>query len=168
MLILKKEMNDFTVREIEVLPMKHIAGKLPRKGEMVIMKDFPESTDWYIAEIAKVLNDRFVVNGYITEGAPLANYKAKSWRAKKANLEGLTFHRTWCVNQGRGKATIIPPAHLKGQQDYLWKWRIPIVELDQILLVRDVILTPDGKLSPGSLSIAAGLQFPHHVGAGGD
>ena len=67
--------------------MKHIAGKLPRKGEMVIMKDFPESTDWYLAEIAKVLNDRFVVNGYITEGAPLANYKAKSWRARKANLE---------------------------------------------------------------------------------
>ena len=49
MLILKKEMNDFTVREEEVLPMKHTAGKLPRKGEMVIMKDFPESTDWYIA-----------------------------------------------------------------------------------------------------------------------
>jgi hypothetical protein len=73
MLILKKEMNDFTIREAEVLPIKHIAGKLPRKGEMVIMKDFPESRDWYIAEIAKVLNDRFVVNGYIIEGAPLAD-----------------------------------------------------------------------------------------------
>ena len=95
MLILKKEMNDFSVREVEVLPMKHIAGRLPRKGEMVvIMKGFPESTDWYVAKIAKVLNGRFVVNGYITEGAPLANYKAKSWRARKANLEGLTFHRT--------------------------------------------------------------------------
>ena len=157
MLILKKEMNDFTVREVEVLPMKHIVGMLPRKGEMVIMKDFPESTDWYIAEIAKVLNDRFVVNGYITEGAVLANYKAKSWRARKVSLEGLTFHRTWCVYQGRGKATIIPPVHLKGQQ-----------ELDQILLVRDVILTADGKLSPGSLSLAAALQIPHHIGAGGD
>ncbi len=111
-----------------------------------------------------MLNDRFVVNGYITEGAPLANYKAKSWRARKVNLERLTFHRTWCVNQGRGKATIIP-AHLKGQQDYLWKWRIPIVELDQILLVRDVILTADGKLSPGSLSIAAGLQFSRRLTA---
>ncbi len=136
---------------------------------MVIMKDFPESLDWYAAEIAKVLNDRFVVNGYITEGAPLiANYKAKSWRARKANLEALTFHRTWCVNQGRGKATIIPPAQLKGRQDYLWKWRIPIAELDQILLVRDVILTTEGRLSPGSLSVSAGLQIPHHLGAGGE
>ena len=47
---------------------------------MVIMKDFPESTDWYIAEIAKVLNDRFVVNGYITEGASLAiQYGDECW-----------------------------------------------------------------------------------------
>ncbi len=115
-----------------------------------------------------MLVDRFGVNGYITEGAPLVDYKAKSWRARKANLEALTFHCTRCINQGRGKTTIIPPVHLKGQQDYLWKWRIPIVELDQILLVRDVILTTEGKLSPGSLSIAAGLQIPHHVGAGGD
>ena len=44
------------------------------------------------------------------QGASLANYKAKSWRARKANLEELTFHRTWCANQGRGKATIIPLA----------------------------------------------------------
>ena len=42
---MKKEMNDFMVKETQVLPMKHIAGMLPRKGEMVIMKDFPESTD---------------------------------------------------------------------------------------------------------------------------
>ncbi len=88
-------MNDFSVREVEVLPMKHIAGRLPRKGEMVIMKDFPESMDWYIADIVKVLNDRFVMNDYITEGAPLANYKAKSRRARKANLEAATFHCTW-------------------------------------------------------------------------
>ncbi len=99
--ILKKEMNDFSVREVEALTMKHIAGRLPKKGEMVIMKDFPVSTDWYIVEIAKVLNDRFVVNDYITEGAPLANYKAKSWRARKANLEELTFHRTWCQSRKR-------------------------------------------------------------------
>jgi hypothetical protein len=84
------------------------------------------------------------------------------------NLETMTFHRTWCVNQGKGKATVIPPTHLKGQQDYLWKWRIPIAELDQILLVRDVILTAKGKLLPSSLSLAAGFQIAHHEGAGGD
>ncbi len=43
-----------------------------------------------------------------------------------------------------------------------------IAELDQILLVRDVILTTDGKLSAGSLSIAVSLKIPHHLGAGGD
>ncbi len=102
MLIMKKEMNDFSIREVEVLPLKHIAGRLPRKGEMVIMKDFPESTDWYVAEIAKVLVDRFVVNGYITEGAPLVNYKAKSWRARKVNLEpGSIDFPSYLVRQPR-------------------------------------------------------------------
>jgi hypothetical protein len=57
---------------------------------------------------------------------------------------------------------------LEWQQDYLWKWRIPIAELDQILLVRDVILTAEGKSSPSSFNLAAGLQSPHHQGAGGD
>jgi hypothetical protein len=65
------------------------------------------------------------------------------------------------VNQGRGKATIIPPVHLKGQQDYLWKWRIPITELDQILLVRDVILTTEGKLKVVTcLFEHCGLAYP--------
>ncbi len=73
MLILKKERRDFSVAEIEVPSLKHVAGRLPVKGEMVIMKDFPESNDCYIAEIAQVLNDRFVVNEYITEVAPLVN-----------------------------------------------------------------------------------------------
>jgi hypothetical protein len=125
MLILKKEMKDFSVKENEVLSLKHVEGRLPVKGGMEIIKDFPESNDWHIAEIAQVLNDRFVVNGYITEGIPLANYKSKSWKARKANLETLMFHRTWCVNQEKGKATIIPLAHLKGQQDYFGHGEFP-------------------------------------------
>jgi hypothetical protein len=89
---------------------------------------------------------RFVVYSYITEGAPLTNYnKDKSWKAQKANLEMSTFHRSWCISQGKGKATIIPAKHLKLQQDYLWKWRILIGELDQVLLVRDVMLTGEAR-----------------------
>jgi hypothetical protein len=77
-------MRDFSVAETEAPSLKHVAGRLPVKGEMVIviMKDFPDSNDWYIAEIAQVLNDRFVVNGYIIEGAPLVNYKRKSWKRR--------------------------------------------------------------------------------------
>ncbi len=145
MLILKKDMKDYSIKEVEASPLKHVADGLPTKGEMVIIKEFPESNDWHVAEIAKVLRDRFNVNGYITEGVPLNNCKDKSWRTRKANLERMTFHRTWCLDQGRGKGTIIPPKHLKGQDDYLWKWRIPIGELDQIFLVRDVILTAEDK-----------------------
>jgi hypothetical protein len=38
------------------------------------------------------------------------------------------------------EGTIIPPAHLKGKEKYLWNWRIPISETNQLLLIRNVIL----------------------------
>ena len=88
--------------------------------------------------------------------------------SKESQLGRIDIPSHIVCHQGRGKARIIPPAHLKGQQDYLWKLRIPIAELDQILLVREVILTTEGKLPSGSLSIAVGLQIPHHLGACGE
>jgi hypothetical protein len=72
MLILLKVMNDFSVREVEVQPMMRITGRLTSKGGIAIMKDFPESTDWYIAEIAKVLNDQFVVNWLHHRGSTIS------------------------------------------------------------------------------------------------
>jgi hypothetical protein len=43
-------------------------------GEMVIMMDYSDAKDWYVAEIAQVLSDRdrFDLNGFTTAGTPLA------------------------------------------------------------------------------------------------
>ena len=46
-------------------PMKHQEGMELRIGEMVIMLDYPESKDWYVAEISQVLHDRFTVVGIL-------------------------------------------------------------------------------------------------------
>ncbi len=46
-----------------------------RIGEMVIMMDYPESRDWYVAEIRQVLHDCFTVNGFITREATLDGYR---------------------------------------------------------------------------------------------
>ena len=51
----------------------------------------------------------------------------------------------------------------------MWKWRLPIDELDQLLLVRNVGLDANGMmLWKDSRMLAAALKFPHHVGAGGE
>ena len=115
-----------------------------------------------------MLHDRFTVNGYITREATLDGYRQASKKLRLEALKGVAFHRTWCKDKGKGVATTIPPKHLKGLEKYLWKWRLPIKELDQLLLVRNVGLDACGCLCKASRIVAASLRFPHHVGAGGE
>ncbi len=71
-------------------------------GEMVIMLlDYPESKDWYVAEIRQVLNDRFTVNGFITIDAPLDGYRQASKKVRVDALKGIAFLRTWCKEKGK-------------------------------------------------------------------
>jgi hypothetical protein len=51
--------------------MKHQPEMSLRAGEMVILMDYPDAKDWYVAEIGQVLHDRFTVNGYITKAISL-------------------------------------------------------------------------------------------------
>ncbi len=135
---------------------------------MVIMLDYPESRDWYVAEISQVLHDRFTVNGFITREATLVGYRQASKKLRLEALKEVVFLRTWCKDKGKGIATTVPPTHLKGLEKYLWKWRLPVNELNQLLLVRNVGLDANGCLCKASRILAASLKFLHHVGAGGD
>jgi hypothetical protein len=72
-----------------------------RVGEMVIMLDYPESKDWYVAEVSQVLHDRFTMNGFITIGAPLAGYRQTSLKMRADALKGIAFLRTWCKDKGK-------------------------------------------------------------------
>ena len=132
------------------------------------MLDYPESKDWYVAEVSQLLHDRFVVNGFITREATMTGYRQASKKQRLEALKKVAFLRTWCKDKGKGEATTVPPKHLKGLEKHLWKWRLPINELDQLLLVRNVGLDADGCLCKASRILAATLRFPHHVGAGGE
>jgi hypothetical protein len=135
---------------------------------MVILRDYPDAKDWYVAEICQVLSDRFTVNGFITTGLPLAGYARATKGERVKALKGITFLRIWCKDKGKGIATTVPPAHLKRKEKYLWKWRLPVGETDQLLLVRNVCLDQGGCLCKATKGLAATLKFAHHVGAGGE
>jgi hypothetical protein len=154
--------------ELKLAPTRHQVGMKPRIGEMVILKDYPDAKDWYVAEISQVLSDRFTVNGFITLGIPLAGYARAAREERVRALKGITFLRTWCNDKGKGIATTIPLAHLKEKEKYLWKWRLPAGETDQQLLVRNVCLDQDRCLCKATRELAAALKFAHHVGAGGE
>jgi hypothetical protein len=108
------------------------------------------------------------VNGFITIDTPLAGYRQASKKTRVDALKGIDFLRTWCKDKGKGIATTVTPKHLKGLENYLWKWRLPIDEMDQLLLVRNVGLDASECLCKASRNLAAALRFPHHVGAGGE
>ncbi len=95
----------------------------------------------------------------------MVGYRQASKKLRFEALKKVAFLRTWCKDKRKGVATTVPPKHLKGSEKYLWKWRLPINELDQLLLVRNVGLDANGCLCKASWILASALKFPHHVGA---
>ena len=116
--------------------------------------------DWYCAEILQVLTDRIKISWYTTQEAPLQNHQGATLRARQQNLALAKFKRTWIMRPS-GLPTTIEPVTTR-QRNLLYTGRIPNGELDDHLLVRDVILTRTGRLSPETLIIAAALTRPHH------
>ena len=52
--------------------------------------------------------------------------------------------------------------------NHLWWGKIPLEVIENYILIRDVGLDASGKLDKITLNLAAKLQIPHHVGAGGE
>ncbi len=103
MIILKKEWHAPSQEpdERKLAPAKHQSGMKPRVGEMVILRDYPDANDWYVAEICQVLRDRFTVNGYITMGLPLVGC-ARNQGRKSQGTEGNRFPAHMVKRQRQG------------------------------------------------------------------
>jgi hypothetical protein len=138
-----------------------------QEGEFIIVKDDPDASDWYCAEIRKILADRIEVNYYTTITPALASYKDASLKERSANIKSATFLRTWCLDRGTGLPTTTPPTTSHGKLNHLWWGRIPMEDVDKHILVRGLGLSAQGKLDSETVRIAAHLDVPHHEGAGG-
>jgi hypothetical protein len=138
-----------------------------QEGEFVIMKDDPNSKDWYCAEIRKILADRIEVNYYTTITPALLAYQKATLHQRISNIENATFLRTWCLDKGSGLPTTTPPLTNHGKLNYLWWGRIPMEDVDKHLLVRAIGLSALGKLDENTIKLASRLKIPHHEGAGG-
>jgi hypothetical protein len=105
-----------------------------------------------------------VVHYYITEYPPQENYSKAKHQDRKNKIAMATFSKTWCLNKGRGPITIIPPEGIGRTRD-IWSGKIKICDLQESLLVRNVEVDHNGKLSELTCEIASKLKFPHHYGA---
>ena len=160
---------DFEPHTLEinnVVPRKHRSlTAIPLKeGEIVLLKDGIEATDWYCAQVLKVLPTHIVVHYYTTEHPPLEDYARANHQNRKVNISTATFLKTWCLNKGRGPLTTTPPEGIRKTRD-IWSGKIKIYDLQESLLVRNVVVEPCGKLSELTCEIASKLKYPHHQGA---
>ena len=139
-----------------------------KEGEFLILKDDPNAKDWYCAEVRSVLADRVEVNYYTTQTPSLDSYTRSSVKDRKARLSEALFLRTWCLSGGKGLPSTTPPTSKCAKMNHLWWGKIPIEVIENYILIRDVGLDASGKLDKITLNLAAKLQIPHHVGAGGE
>jgi hypothetical protein len=143
------------------------AGNPLQEGEFVILKDDPDATTWYCAEIKKILADRIEVNYYTTCTPALENYQESPITQKEKRLKEANFLRTWCMDRGTDLPTTTPPTTNHGRMKYLWWGRIPLEDVDKHVLIRGVELSATGKLDRDTIKMSAKLEIPHHEGAGG-
>ena len=143
---------------------KHHSQITPHEGEYIITKDSPSSTSWYLAQIHRVLQDRVVVHWLTTITPPLTNYTEAQPIQIIKNLEQATFMRTWCLDRGKGRATNKQPSESNSLK-YIFSGKIPIKELDQHFLSRNVGLNSQGRLCSNTVKIASCLDIPHQHGA---
>jgi len=139
-----------------------------KEGEIIILKDEPEAKDWYCAEIRAVLADRIEVNYFTTQTPALEDYDECSNQKRKERLGEALFLRTWCLSGGKGKPTTSPPSTKYARTNHLWWGKIPMEDVTNHILVRDVGLDATGKLDNISIKLASNLKIPHHQGAGGE
>ena len=135
-----------------------------REGEIIITKDSHDSTEWYVAEIFKVLPTKIIVKYFATPTPQVENLEGASPEDIKKRLRQAHFRRTWFFRSGAnvGKGTVNPP--FPNNPDLrVWSGPLPNKELGAALLVRGVGLTAAGKLTSKSLELASQLSIPHAV-----
>ena len=162
--------DNFQINEDEAtrrLRLHHDSIPL-REGEFIITKDDPYAQDWYVAEISRALADRIEVNYYTTVALPLEDYGSQSVSARTRRSADTSWLRTWCLQMGGHKATTRPPTQASRLAKDVYSGQIPLREVHQHILIRDVKLDALGVINAATTRLAVALTIPHHAGAGGE
>ena len=150
----------------EAKPCLYKAGKddTLREGEIIACRDSPDSQDWYLAEVWKVLPEKIEVKYFSTATPPLEGHASKTVEQRKARLRQAHFRRTWFFYEGKhaGKGRPTPP--FPDNEDLrVWSGPLPNKEHKYVILARRISLTGAGKLTRPSLELLSQLQVPHAV-----
>jgi hypothetical protein len=135
-----------------------------KEGEMVLLKDGNEATDWYCAQVVKVLPTHVLVHYYTTTTLALVNYSTASLSERDGQISQAIFLKTWSILGSGGYATTEPPKGIRKTRD-IWSGKSKMCDLQDNLLLRNVELDDHGRLSIATVLLAFKLKYPHHQGA---
>jgi hypothetical protein len=159
---------EFIEDETTRKPRLHHVSIPLREEEFIITKDDPNAPDWYVAEVSRVLADRIEVNYYTTVAEPLEDYAVQSVAARTRRSADTSWLRTWCLQMGGNKATTRPPTQASRLAKDVYSGQIPLSEVHEHILIRDVKLDALGVINAATTRLAVALPIPHHAGAGGE
>ncbi len=131
-----------------------------------LLKDGNEATDWYCAQVVNVLPTHVLVHYYTTATPALGNYPTASLSERDGQISQAIFLKTWSILGSGGYATTEPPKGIRNTRD-IWSGKIKMCDLQDHLLVRNVELDDQGRLSIATVLLASKLKYPHHQSSGG-
>ena len=145
-------------------PRKYKGTQELKEGELIICRGTPQDTEWYVAEVRKVLPRSITLHYLSTYTPPVDNYTDQEPAAIAARLRQARFRRTWYIRTGkhRGKATIKPP-YPNNPELRVWEGPLFDHELPQCVFVRNVGMSPEGQLDDDTVNLAQELPVPHAV-----
>ena len=122
-----------------------------KEGEMVLLKDGSEVTDWYCAQAVNVLPTHVLVHYYTTAAPALVNYPTASLSERDGQISQAISLKTWSILGSGGYATTEPPKGIRKTRD-IWSGKIKMADLQDHLLIRNVELDDQGRLSIANYS----------------
>jgi len=145
-------------------PRKYDGTDQLDEGELIICRGTPQDTEWYVAEVRKVLPRQITLHYLSTYTPPVSNYGDQDSSAIAARLRQVRFRRTWYIRSGihRGKATVKPP-YPNNPDLRVWEGPLFDHELPQCVFVRNVGMSPEGQLDDDTVNLAQELPIPHAV-----
>ena len=90
-------------------PHKHKKGTIPRKGEFTMTNFEPGAITWHVVQVTDFLPDKIKASCYSTQGQSLEECGNTSQDSRMSRLADISFLRTGCLENGRGKAATTKP-----------------------------------------------------------
>ena len=169
MLVPEQTFSEIDVQNLD--PTKPLQTSKPRlftKGEtlheenLIICRTETTDTEWCLAEISKIYTNEIELTYYTTPAPQTQDYTNAAKELRQNNLKNTRFRKTWYLSSGKniGKATIKAPFP-KNPELRLWTGKIPVSELNDLILATNISLNPQGYMDDASIDIASQLPLGH-------